>query len=146
MPRKPDAMPIGTAPCLECGTKNAVFQNAKNYLYMRGCPGCGSADQRISDKVQTRLFYSLETGEGAQVDRPRNVPETRPDWLDAKPAPAATAAAPAPVNVPSPVPSHVPEKPAKKGGGWLLVAGFLGLLGAAIGIITNTNTTPRVSA
>lgn len=142
MPRKTDAMPIGTAPCLECGTKNAVFQNAKNYLYMRGCPGCGNADQRIGDTVQTRLFYALETGEGAQVDRPRNVPEARPEWLDKKQAPAA----PAPVHVPEPVRYEIPEKPAKKGGGFLLAAGVLGLLGALVGILTNTNTTtPRAS-
>lgn len=139
MPRKTDAVPIGVAPCLECGHENAVFQNAKNYLYMRGCPGCGTADQRISEPVQTRLFYTLKTGEGAVVERPRNVPETRPEWIDEKPAPAPATPPAGTVQVPPDVPTPEPTRKAGKGGAFFIFAGVAGLLAALLGIAANVN-------
>lgn len=144
MPRKSDAVPIGTAPCLECGHENAVFQNAKMYLYMRGCPGCGSPDQRNNERVQTIMFFTLKTGEGVHVERPRNVPENRPAWMDQAPEPAPTAALPAPEPVPAPVPIG---KPAKRGTGgllWLLAA-VLGITLSAAGIAAH-NAAPRSAA
>jgi hypothetical protein len=139
MPRNLEAVPIGTAPCLECGAENRVYQNSKNYLYMRGCKQCKSADQRISPVVQTTMFYSLKLGEGAVVERPRNVPETRPDWLDKpaqEPAPVPT---PAQVQVPTPQ----PKKHSSSGPLWVLAA-FIGLLATVAGVAVNS--TPRSAA
>ena len=142
MPRKQGAVAVGRMTCPGCGDRIPVFQNVKDYLYTR-CANCG-CDQRNGEAVQVAMWSAMEAIEGAEIRRPRNVPESVPMGAglvapkEAEPAAVPVGAEPAtaPVQEPAkpqetPAAAPVGAQQKKKGGIGFLVLGMLGL-GAAL--------------
>lgn len=114
MTAKKGAVVVGHIDCEACGSRAAVYQSIKSYLYTR-CGECG-IDQRNGQRVQERIWFGMEPT-GAEVVRPVNVGE-KPTLTTAKKAAAAEPEAPAP-------------EAEKKGAPW----GLLAAAGAVVGII-----------
>lgn len=119
MPAKHNAQQVGLIRCDGCGGEAAVYQASSSFLYTR-CGECG-CDQRNGKRVQTVRWWTFEPFPDAQVTRPKNVDEDRPEWLAGEGQEKITQ-------------SGKPETPAKKGAPWGLFAlvgvGVFGLVKA----------------
>ena len=132
MARKLTAEVVGHIECSGCGGEAAVFQNVKSYLYTR-CGNCG-CDQRNGRKVQERLYWTMQKLDGAALERPANIGETKPDWLVSEPEPKPHE--PKPVEAVTAVtaePAPAPQTDQTKPTAWQ-VAGVMS--GIAIAVFT----------